>query len=100
MMAGRRGIVNQGAWTMLFGPFWRPPLSDEAGTTLVILPVFASLLTVLNPWAPLCSALMSGVHYDSDSPSRRFVVFAVGLLSYQVPFPELLSSPASMLPGP
>lgn len=39
---------------------WRPPLSDEAGTTLVILPVFASLLTVLIPWAPPCPALMLG----------------------------------------
>lgn len=50
MMAGRRGIVSQGGGTMLFGPSWGPPLSDEAGITLVILPVFTSLLTVI-PWA-------------------------------------------------
>lgn len=99
MMTGRRGIVNRGAGTMSFGPSWRPPLPDEAGTTLVILPVFASLLTVLIPWDSPCPALMWGVHYDSDSPSHSFVVFAPGLLSYKVPFADLFSSPASMLPG-
>lgn len=49
MMAGRRTIVNQGTGTMLLGLSWRPPISDEAGTTLVILPVFAGFLTVLIP---------------------------------------------------
>lgn len=84
---------------MLFGPSWGPPLSDEAGTTLVILPVFTSLLTVLIPWAAPCPALMWGLRYDSDSPPCSFTVFALGLLSYQVPLPELLSSAAIVLPG-
>ena len=66
----------------------------------MILPVFASLLKVLIPWAPLHLAIECGVHYDSGSRSHRFTVFALGLLSYQVPFPELLSSLAGMLPGP
>lgn len=55
MMAGRQGIVNQGAGDV-FGPSWRPSLSDEEGTTLVIVPVFAILLTVLTPWGVPCPA--------------------------------------------
>lgn len=58
MMAGSRGTVKQGAGTMLFDPSWRSPLSDEAGTTLVILPVFATSLTVLIPWGSPLPALM------------------------------------------
>ena len=68
MMAGRRGILSLGAGTVLFHPSWRSPLSDEAGTTLVL----ASLLTVLIPWAPPCLALKWGVYYDSDSPFYTF----------------------------
>lgn len=52
MMRGRRGILNQGAGTMLLGPPWRPPLFDKAGITLVIMPCVCTSFTALIPQAP------------------------------------------------
>lgn len=67
VMSGRRGILKQGAGTLLIGPSWRPPLSDKAGTILVILlPVFAVYLQPSFPGLPLpCSHMR--VHHDLDS---------------------------------
>lgn len=67
--------------TMLIGPSWRPPLSDEAGTILVILPVFAVYLQPSFPGPPL-ACIRVGVHHYLDSPSHRFVVFALGLVFF------------------
>lgn len=100
VMSWRRGILNQGARTVITGPSWRPPLSDKARTILVILPVFA---VYLQPSFPgLClTCICVGLHYDLDSPSCSFVVFALGLIFFpQVSFPELLSPLVILLPRP
>lgn len=78
VMTGRRDISNQGAETVLLGPSWKPPLSDKAGTILVILAVFAFYLQPSLPGLPL-TCICGGVHCDLDSPSCSFVVFALGL---------------------
>lgn len=73
--------------TMLIGLSWRPPLSDEAGTILVILPVFAVYLQPSFPGLPL-ACIRVGVHHYLDAPSCRFVVFALGLVFFSRFLPQ------------
>lgn len=107
-MCWRRGILNQGAGTVITGPSWRPPLSDKAGTILVILPLLA---VYLQPSFPeLClTCIRVGLHCDLDSPSCSFAVFALGLTffprtaftpCYCAPRTMTCARPSHIPPGP